>query len=181
LVSNNGSAGVDGFVASGHNITGFYIPGGSNSLSYSDNGTQYASPALFTSNLHIDAVLDDGDSTGNAIIAVSQDGGDDVTRYFMTIPKSHFPGGAIAAADLANPPGRDKLERDSFGFADGSVFAFDRGSSRYVRIDPADASDQDSLYSTRPQDARFAYRVSGGEFYGFDTKSRVLTKYTAWW
>jgi len=28
---------------------------------------------------------------------------------------------------------------------------------------------------------RYVYRVGGGSFYGFDTNSRVLTKYTQWW
>jgi hypothetical protein len=59
--------------------------------------------------------------------------------------------------------------------------AYDKGSSRYVRIDPANASTQKSLYSTSPSNTRFAYRIGGGEFYTFNTDSRILTKYVAWW
>lgn len=184
FVSYNGTAGNDGFVASGTNITGFNFQSGA-ILNYSVGVTQHSSPSLSSSmsDLRIDAVLDDGDSTGYVTFVVSQsnDNEDDATRYFLTILKSKFPSDSLTTGLLDSAHNRDKLERDSFGFADGSVFAYDRGSSRYVRIDPKDASDQDSLYSIRPPDTRFAYRISGGEFYGFDTKSRILTKYTAWW
>ncbi|MGD0725136.1 MAG: hypothetical protein ABSB63_06180 [Spirochaetia bacterium] len=183
-VSYNGTAGNDGFVTTGHNITGFNIQNGS-ILNYSVDGTLHTPlPTLSTmSNLGIDAVLDDGDPAGNAIFVVSQSGGDnqdDATRYFVTIPKSSFTG-TVTSYLLDSAPHRDKLQRDSLGFANGSIIAYDRGSSRYVRINPATGSIQDSLYSVNPQDTRFAYRVSGGEFYGFNTKNRVLTKYTAWW
>lgn len=184
VVSYNGSAGIDGFVASGSNITGFYIQSGTSTLSYSVNGSLYSPlPTLSAtmSNLGIDAVLDDGDTAGNVILVVSQSGGgDDATRYFVTIQKTYFTS-TVPNNLLDSAKSRDKLERDSLGFADGSIMAYDRGSSRYVRIDPTDASTQDSLYSVRPQQSRFAYRISGGDFYGFDTKSRVLTKYAAWW
>ena len=185
-INYNGSAGNDGFVSSGGDTTGFNIQTGS-VLNYSVAGSGLSSPALSLtmSNLGIDAVLDDGVAAGSVIIVLSQSGGenqDDATRYFVKIPKSNFfPAGGISGGILDSAPSRDKLQRDSLGFADGSIMAYDRGSSRYVRIDPANAKTQDSFYSSNPQDTRFAYRVSGGDFYGFNTKSRILTKYVAWW
>jgi hypothetical protein len=190
VVNVNGNGGNDGFVANGRNVTNIYCPS-SNTLYYmhyaSDwtGGTSPAPlPTLSSSifNLQVDAILDDGNSLGNVVLVIGQSGsGDNVTRYFVTIPKSDFtstvPPGLL---DLA--PHRDNLERDSLGFANGSIFAYDKSSFSYVRINPADASAQSSFYSSvRPQETRFAYRVSGGSFYEFDAKSRVLTKYAAWW
>jgi hypothetical protein len=190
VVSYTGGVGNDGFVANTLNIISI-SSGGSNTLSYwhyaSDwtGGAQVAPlPTLSSSlyNLQNDAVLDDGNSAGNVILVIRQSGGgDNVTRYFVTIPKTAFtttvPSGLL---DLA--PHRDNLDRDTLGFANGSIFAYDRGSSSYIRIDPADGSIQSSLYSSvGPRETRFAYRASGDSFYGFDTKSRVLTKYAAWW
>lgn len=189
-VTNNGNGGSDGFVVSDagvlYQITNIYC-GGSNTLNYSVNGTQYISQALSfspsLSKLQVDAVFDDGVPSGKVVLVISQSGGEDnVKRYFVTIPKTDFTAGTIQNNLIDSAYYWNNLERDTLGFADGSIFAFDRGFSRYVRINPADASLQSSFYSSvKPQDVRFAYRVSGDSFYGFDKKTRILTKYTAWW
>jgi hypothetical protein len=193
-VSNNGSMGNDGFVADNagtlYNITGIYCPGGTNTLSYMRytaawaGGTTYT-PALSFSmfNLRIDAVLDDGNPAGSAVIVVSEGNGneDDVTRYFVTLSKFDLANGTAPGYLLDTAPARDQIERDSLGFADGAIIAYDKGSSRFLRIDPANGTIKKSLYSVGQKDVRYAYRASGGEFYGFNMKTLVLTKYTAWW
>jgi hypothetical protein len=137
------------------------------------------------SNLSINAVFDDGNPAGNVILVISQSGStnnDSVTGYFVTIPKTAFTAGPFPMTPLDSAPHRDNLSKESFGFANGSVFAYDTKSSSYIRINPADASIQSSFYSgSKNQQPRVAYRVSGGSFYSFDTNTRILTKYTAWW
>ncbi len=193
-VSNNGAMGNDGFVVDNagtlYNITGIYCPGGSNTLSYMRYTAAWAGGTTYTptlsssmSNFQVNAVLDDGNKTGNVVIVVSQGDGsqDDVRRYFVTLSKLDVANGTVPANLLDTAPARDQIERDSIGFADRAVIAYDKGSSRFVRIDPADGTIEKSLYSVRQQDIRYAYRLSGGDFYGFNMKSLVLTKYTAWW
>jgi hypothetical protein len=190
VLYNNGGAGNDGFLASSSEVTGFNFQSGSSILNYSIGGSQLSSPALSTSlsNLQVDAVFDNdpSDSTSSVVIVVSQSGGndnsDDAARYFLTFSKNDFIGSLSTAQGLLDTaPSRSKLLRESLGFADGSIMAYEGGAARYVRIDPADASIRGSLYSTKSKNARFAYRIGGGEFYGFDTDSRILTKYVAWW
>jgi hypothetical protein len=194
IVYTQGNSGIDGIVGNSSNAIGFYCPGGSSTFSYTVYTGWAPPPTQFTpilsssmSNLRINALLDDGNSTGNLILVISQSSNNNnnntATCYFVTIAKSAI----TVAAPVANylldaAPHRDNLDTESFGFANGSVFAYDASSSSYVRINPADGSIQNSYYSgTKTEQPRFAYRADGGSFYGFDKKSRILTKYTAWW
>jgi hypothetical protein len=185
IVNSDFSAGNDGFVSNGNDINGFNTQGGS-TISYFVNSIMYSTPVLSStlSSLQIDAVLDDG--AGKVIMVISQSGSSNsnnngVRVYFLTIASSAFPAFPTYALDSA--PQRDNLDYNSFGFANGSVFAYDTKTSSYVRINPADASIQSSFPSAtnNNQQPEFAYRVSGGSFYCFDTNTRILTKYTAWW
>jgi hypothetical protein len=187
-ISSNGNDGNDGFISGAYNVTNIYSDSGSNTFGYSYNiGWGTSSPGTATlsssmSNLQIYAILDDGDNTGNVILVIGPSGGgDDSTSYFVTIKKSDFLS-TIQPNLVDNAPQRDKLDTSSFGFAEGKIVAYDRDSSSYVRIDPSTAKIRGSFYSAvHPSDARYAYPVSGGSFYIYDTKSCVLTKYAAWW
>jgi len=89
---------------------------------------------------------------------------------------------SVPNGGLDTSPHRDNLDTQSFGPAQGSIIAYDKGSSSFVRIDPTTGATQSSFHSASdPSQTRFAYRIGGGSFYGFDATSRVLTKYTAWW
>lgn len=189
---NAGIAGNDGVVFSTlNNLTNFYCPGSSFTLSYTSYLSTWTTGTLYTpvlssimSNLQVNAVLDDGNPTGNVILVFGQSGSSgDVTRYFVTLNKTDLvPPGIFPTSPLDSAPHRDNINSESLGFAQGSIMAFDSKSSSYVRINPADGSTQSSFYTgTRSQQPRFAYRVSGGSFYGFDTRTRILTKYSAWW
>ena len=192
-----GNAGVDGF-ASGQNFIGISVPSTSSNLltytsyvgSWTGAGTTPTPlPTLSTNtfNLQVNAVFDDGVPTGNIIMVISQgsSGGNNnnsVNAHFVTVPKSAFISGPFPTPVFDSAPQRDNLDVDSFGYADGSIFAYDTKTSSYVRINPADASTRSSFYSgSKNQQSRFAYSVSGGLFYGFDTQTRILTKYVAWW
>jgi hypothetical protein len=193
FLSSAGSSGVDGFVATFAGMTTQVVnfSTGAGALTYwtyvvawPPPGTSTTTPVLSSSisNLQLYAVLDDGNPSGNVILVAgpSNNGGNDTTTSsFMTISK---PGFALPPGILDSSPHRDNLEIESFGFAQGSILAYDKSSSSFVRIDPASGAIQSSFYSgTDPSQARYAYRISGGSFYGFDTKTRVLTKYAAWW
>jgi hypothetical protein len=191
VVSNNGYSGNDGYAYGAADYFGFNFQMGTSILNYMAGATPTSSLALSAtmSNLQLDALFDEspGDPAGSIMFVVSQsnnnnNNSDDATRYFMRVTKTEVATGFTSSTGILDTaPRRDKLQRDSLGFADGSVMAYDNGSSSYVRVDPTDASTQASLYSTSSKDGRFAYRTSGGEFYGFDRKSRILTKYVAWW
>jgi hypothetical protein len=192
-LGSDSSAGVDTFAtaAAGNNLAGWSLSGatfGYSGFNSSWAGVAVAPPVLSAtmSSLQIDAVLDDGGANVVLVISPSSgngnngNNGNNVTAYFLTVPKATFPSGLTNLLDTA--PHRDNLDGRSFGFAQTSVFAYDLGSNSYVRIDPATASTQASFYSgTDPSNVQFAYRVSGGSFYGYDSKTRQLTKYSAWW
>ena len=192
--SNVGFQGNDGFITttSNPNVVNLSMAAGS-TISYTPCPASWGTASPVTSsplsntlsNLQIRAVLDDGLQTGNVVLVFGPpSSGDTTTCYFLTITKSQFttsPSG-IAALLLDSAPHRDGLETNTLGFAQGSVFAYEKSSSSFVRIDPATGSTQSTFSSqTDLSSVRFAYRASGGSFYSFDTNTRVLTKYTAWW
>ena len=137
--------------------------------------------------LQLSAVLDDGnDTTGNVIVVLGSNGGgnnNNGTSYFVTFTKQAFQATGFGGAGmLDSSPQRNNLEANSFGYAQGSIFAYDSNAASFVQINPTDGSLVKSFpSSTDPQNTRFAYRIGGGSFYGFDTQARVLTKYGAWW
>ncbi|HVP19897.1 MAG TPA: hypothetical protein VMU36_12970 [Spirochaetia bacterium] len=180
--------GVDGFVVTSSSVVAdVYIANGTTTLNSSTYTPWTASlpntaVSISTSGLQLDAVLDNGNQSPNVTLVVSPSSSNNQSRatcYFVTTAKSTFPTG-IPSADTS--PRRDNLETGTIGWAQGSIFAYDSSSSSFVRIDPSTASIQNSLASsTDPSETRYAYRIGGGSFYGFNTKSRVLTKYTQWW
>ena len=55
-------------------------------------------------------------------------------------------------------------------------------AGRFLRIDPASGKEKSSYYSGQDMSStRLGYLATGGFFYGFNTKTRVLTKYASWW
>jgi hypothetical protein len=162
----------------------------SNSLTWYNFGASWpasmpasSSTTISTSltNLQVTAVLDDGVAGGNVIVVINQQNNDNsATCYFLQTAKVNFTTAISLSMDTA--PRRDSLDKNSLGYAQGSLFAYDTSSSSFVRIDPTTGGIQGSFFvGSDPSETRFAYRAGGGSFYGFDTKSRVLTKYTAWW
>ena len=188
LNSPNGG-GVDGFVDTLANvqITAFGI-NSSNTLNYASFTTAWTfiSSHITTlssslSNLQIDAILDDGNPSGNVTFVVGPQANNNTARcYFFSTAKSNF---TVATNVLdSSPLYRDNLYTNSFGYAQGSIFAYDSGSGSFVRIDPSTGSTQNSYYdASASSNSCFAYRTSGGSFYGFDTNTRVLKKYGQWW
>jgi|GEM_PF-2705404 len=191
-------SGVDGFVAGSINVANISNSSSSEILTWTTYTSGWANVSSLSgtlstgaSNLRINALFDDGNPAGNVIMVISQESsngnnGNTVTGYFLKIPKSAFiSAGAFPGPPPfdAPPPHRDNLDGNSFGYANGSIFAYDTKTSSYVRINPADASIQSSFSSAsnNNQQPVFAYRLSGGSFYSFDTNTRILTKYTAWW
>ena len=180
-----GGSGVDGFVSSGSNMEGLGMSGATLNITSYNAAWTTPSPSSYVisttqSSLEIEAVFDDGGL--NVILVLCPPGGNNgnVTGYFLTVAKNNFTvAGLTNLLDIS--PHRDSLDGGSFGFSQGSIFAYDTGSSSFVRIDPATTSTQGSFSGSDPSSTRFAYRVSGGSFYGFDTKTRLLTKYAAWW
>jgi hypothetical protein len=193
VVSSHSPCGVDGFVETSANpmVANIMINGGTSILNYTPYASNWTGtgaitpPTLSTTmtNLLLNAVMDDGAAAGNAILVTSPPGsGGTATCYFIVTSKNNFPGSTIPAGIMDTAAHRDNLETETLGFAQGSIFAYDKAASSFVRIDPATASTQASFSSSQdPSQSRFAYRISGGFFYGFDTKTRVLTKYSAWW
>lgn len=193
-VVSNGNLGIDGFVVQGtDNVTDISIMNG-NVLGDTYVNASWGNIASVTpptsspisnvfSSLYIEAIFDDGNPQGNVILVISPtSGGNNVTSYFVTLPKTDFTPTTYTQGILDSSPQRSNLETQSFGFAQGSVFAYDKDSSSFVRINPATGATQSSFYSgTDPSQTKYAYLISGGTFYGFDTTARVLTKYTAWW
>ena len=188
-LGSNDTAGVDTFASSGSNIASISVSGSTlNAATYNSTwtgaGSLSATISATQTSLQVSAVLDDGGSHVILVLIPSTgNGGDEskVTAYFLKVAK-----GSFNAASLTNlldaSPHRDNMDGRSFGFAQGSIFAYDSGSSGYVRIDPATASTQARFYSGSDNgNTQYAYRVSGGSFYGYDSKARTLTKYSAWW
>lgn len=195
-VNAQGSSGIDGFVYNTQNYTGIFPSStSSNQLTYSSyaklwtlgsytGGIQTLSAGSF--GLQVNAVFDDG--AGNVIMVISQgsSGGnnnnDTVNAHFVTVPESAFTG-TFPTNAYDSAPQRDNLVAESFGFADGSIFAYDNKASSLVRINPADLSTKNSLAlnNNNISQIRYAYRLSGGTYYTFDSNSRILTKYVAWW
>ena len=182
-----GNSGVDGFVSGGSNLAGFGINGAT--LNWQSYPSGWTSPTNFSatlssmqSGLQVTAVLDDGGV--NVILVVSPGGGggnnnNTVTGYFLTVAKSSF---SPTTNLLDVSPHRDNLYRGSFGFVQGSIFAYDTGSSSFVRIDPSTGATQSEFSSgNESSETTYAYRVGGKSFYGFDSKTRQLTRYSAWW
>ncbi|MGO9409629.1 MAG: hypothetical protein ACLQCB_02630 [Spirochaetia bacterium] len=180
-------AGSDGFVGASTNYCDFTV----NSYTMGDAayaaGFPWAAKTIgnFTlsstlTGLQLFAVLDDGNPSGYAYFVVGFPGNNEVGNvYFFSAAK---PGFTITANILDSSPSRDNLELESLGFASGSIFAYDSNAASFVKINPSDGSTQASFHSsTDPKNVRFAYRSGGSSFYGFDTMSRVLTKYGAWW
>ena len=195
---------INGSFGSGTDGFNLYSPVGSNAANFTmtststlgfthynsdwttDDGHSYPLSAG-TNSYQVDAVLDDGNPAGSVIFVVSQSqsggNGDTATRWFVTITKTNMVNVTVPSYPLDSAPHRDNLTRESIGFADGSIFAYDSKENSLVRINPADASTKDSLSlgGKNNTQIRYAYRVGGGEFYTFDTDSRILTKYVAWW
>jgi hypothetical protein len=188
--TNSGDAGgVDGFINSSSVVVNLSYNGGSSILGGTActvtstwNPSSITSTTLSTTifNLQVSALLDDGVPADNLIAVLRTPGGNNnnsITCYFVAVSKVTLSGGPIETS-----PSRTNLESTSFGFANGCIMAYDLSSASFVRINPANGSTQSSFYSaTDPSNTTFAYRVNGGSFYGFDQKSRILTKYGAWW
>ena len=189
-----GNSGTDGVLSNGQNVIGIFVnPSSSNMLSYTyyaaawtGGSTPTPLPTLSSSTfgLQVNAVFDDG--AGNVIMVISQgsSGGnnDTVNARFVTVPESAFTG-TFPTNAFDSAPQRNNLVSGSFGFADGSLFAYDNKASSLVRIRLSDAGTQNSLplNNNNISKVRYVYRLSGGAFYTFDTDSRMLTKYVAWW
>jgi hypothetical protein len=190
-LGSNNTAGNDGFADSSSfvNVFSFFV--GSNTLSWTTASGAWSAPTSPTppalsvslSGLQLFAVLDDGNSSGKVYFAVGdQSNNQAATAYFFSEPKSPFSIPTPPPYVLDTALSRDNLEPNTIGFANGSIFAYDQKAASFVKINPSDGSVEASFYSaTDARDTRFAYRVKGGSFYGFDTKTRILTKYGAWW
>lgn len=182
------AGGVDGFVDPGGNdqVANFTLS--ADTLSYSTYTTTWTfiSTPITTissnlSGLQIDAILDDGNPSGNVTFVVGPSPNNNIARcYFFSTEKRNF---AVPLNVLdASPVFRDNLYPSSIGYAQGSIFAYDSGSGSFVRMDPSTGSIMSSFYyGGDPKNIRYGYRASGGAFYGFDQDTRVLTKYGQWW
>jgi hypothetical protein len=189
--------GVDGLGSAGTEVVNMSFVQGTNTLNFTSAGaasTPWTFPAqtsvTFTgsvSGLQLDAIFDDGSPSGNAILVASQPtgGGNNnstATCYFLVIPKANFPAGSVNPAVLGTAPSVDNIEPECVGYAQGSIIAYDGKAGRFLRLDPATGGVQKSFYSgSDMSNERLGYLATGGYFYGFDTKTRVLTKYAAWW
>jgi len=197
----SGNGGIDGFFSSTGlgNVGGLSIALGSSGL-YSEyfnatwNSAAHTAPPTYPpvlsatiTNVALDAILDDGNPAGNVVLALSPPNSNSnnstVTTYFLTLSKASFVSSAPAQAGLLDTaPHRDGLETNTFGFAQGSIVAWDKSAASWVRIDPVTMATTASFYSAAdPSHFRFAFPVSGGTFYQFDPTSRVITEYAAWW
>jgi hypothetical protein len=184
-----GPCGNDGFVGASTNYYRFSM--NSYTLSWATygagvpwSGAGIAGPFALSSNtsanLQLFAILDDGNPSGNAYFVVGPSANDDTGKvFFFSAAKT----GLTIPTNIADAsPSRDNIEVKTIGFANGSIFAYDAGAASFVKINPSDGSIQSSFYSaTDEKKVRFAYRANGGSFYGFDTETRVLRKYGAWW
>ena len=192
---NGVTCGADAFAAVSTQSANFSIPPSSSVMGYTTfaypwvaGGTpRSATLSALVSNLRIDAILDDGNPSGNITLVASQvnyggNGSSGETCWFLTTSKSNYSGGTIPANLLDSSPRLDTIDTGSLGFAQGSIMAYDSKAGRFLRLDPATGSTQGSFYSGGDiSSTRVAYPVSGGSFYAFDTQTRVLTKYAPWW
>ncbi len=197
LSSNSSTGGVDGFFdASLIPNANLYITNGTSILGYTTfaypwvvGGTPHTvTLSASLSNLRIDSILDDGQPAGNVTLAISQENsgngsGSTATCYFVTTAKSNYAAGGAAMTNLLDSsPHLANIETGCIGFAQGSIMVYDGSAQRFLRVDPATGSTQRSFYAGADlSSTRIGYIVTGGFFYGFDTKTRVLTKYAAWW
>jgi len=191
------SGGVDGLSGTaGAQVVNFsitsgttldYWTGNSASTPWSLSGPTSVTFSGGPSSLALDGVFDDGNASGNGIFVVSEPisgGNNDSTAacYLLTIAKSAFPAGSVNGAILGTAPSLDNIEPECVGYAQGSLFLFDGKAQRFLKVDPVTGSVQKSFYSgSSMSNTRLGYLPNGGYFYGFDTKTRVLTKYAAWW
>ena len=196
VISGNFGSGVDGFILANPTLDDAVdisiTPPNTLTFQHYQNAWtfldthSYALSASPTS-LQLYAVLDDGNPAGSVIFVVGQSqsggNGDSFTGYFVSISKSYMVSTSIASFEYTTAPRRDNLTQGTLGFANGSIFAYDSKASSLVRINPADASTQNSLPlgSNNKGQVKYAYSLSGGTFYTFDTDARILTKYVAWW
>ncbi len=193
IIYNNGHGGIDGF----YNSTGLVgvanisVTGTTATLNFSNYTSSWAvityptppsNLSITTGGYVLDSVLDDGNPVGNVILVLSNG----TTSSFVSIPKAGFNTAAPAGTGLLDTaPHRDGLATNSSGFAEGSLFAWDEAAQSFVRLDPATMSTTASFYAPADpksmEHIRFAYRLSGGSFYEYDPKTRVITEYASWW
>lgn len=189
------SNGNDGFVVSvGGALTNFYrFSVNSFTIGWATYGLGAPWPSISAgtggatlssnsgANLQFYAILDDGNPSGSTYFVMGPPVENDIGRvYFISGTKQSNLTIPTNAFDSA--PSRDHIEVRTLGFANGSIFAYDQSAASFLKINPADGSIEKSFYSaTDAKDTRFAYRANGGSFYGFDSKTRILTKYGSWW
>lgn len=193
VYSNSVDGGLDGFsVAAANECYGFSFQSGTSTLGFNAATAAWAGtatiPPTFTSaptDLSVDAVLDDGVAAGNVTLAVHETNGNNkgiATTYFLTTAKTNYTGGTVPASLFSTSPHLDNITTGCIGFAQGSIIAYDGSAGRFLRIDPSNGNVQSTFYSgTDMSNTRLGYLVGGGFFYGFNTRTRVLTKYAAWW
>ena len=177
-LTNPEQGGVDGFPGSGANFYDLTINGASYSTSHYNSTWTTAGAAMAPialsgnfSSLQIMGTFYDS-SSGSLFLVAAPSGSS--SAYFL--PPT------LATDVLDASPHHDNIEAGTIGYSQGSIFAYDTGSSSMLRIDPSTGTTQNSFYlGSDPSTVRFAYRISGGSFYGFNTKTRTLTKYTQWW
>ncbi len=195
--TNEALGGLDGFFTGtgGWNAVNLSAGSGSSSMGYDLynvlwlNSPVTPGPALSASltNLQVSAILDDGNTADDIILAVGiPNRTPPYPVYFLHMPRSAFnpatPGGAGL---LDTSLHRDSLLANTIGFASGQIVAWDSSEHGFVRMDPVTLVTTSSFYApTDPgnlEGMRFAYRVGGGSFYSFDPKTRLVTEYSAWW
>lgn len=194
VVGFYGNLGVDGAVqgtgTSAYNeydftVNGAVVSNALDSYNWASSSSAPSQSAISTqySSLQMFGLFDDGNPAGNLVLVMGpQGGGSNVTVYFISLPKTDFTTSAYPAGVMDTSANRNDLEQGSFGYAQGSIFAYDNDSSSFVKINPATGSIQSSIYAGQSSgQTRYAYRIGGGSFYGFDTNARVLTRYTQWW
>ncbi len=194
VYSNSVDGGLDGFsVAGASECYSFSFQSGTSTLGFSAATAAWVGsatiPPTFTSaptDLSVDAVLDDGTAAGNVTLAVHQSSSGNnkgiATSYFLTTAKANYTGGSVPPSLFSTSPHVDSIATGCIGFAQGSIIAYDGSAGRFERIDPATGSVQSTFYSgTDMTNTRLGYLVGGGSFYGWNTRTRVLTKYAAWW
>jgi hypothetical protein len=193
LYSNGTGGGGDGVTVAGTTeCINFNFTSGTSTLNYGNAAYPWTAaasiPVAFTggiNGLFIDAILDDGKAAGTLTVAVHQSsssGKGTATCYFLTTAKSNYAAGGVPLTLLSTAPSLPNIVTGCIGFAQGSIIAYDGSAGRFLRVDPATGSVQASFYSgTDMSNTRLGYIVTGGYFYGFDTKTRMLTKYAAWW
>jgi hypothetical protein len=196
-INRSGSAGVDGFSDTDTplNIVSFGIPQGTSNLMSGAYDTSWTGitrtagafpPGLSstTDGYSLSGVFDDGDPTGNVILAIQRENSS-VTTYFVTIPKNGFGTDPAGAGLLDSAPHRDDLQANTLGFAQGAFTGFDTVARSFVRVDPVTMATKESFlepFSTNNvSKLSFAYPVAGGSYYVWDPDTRLITEFAAWW